>query len=352
VPPGRYEFEDFMDDYGPGTEPLRISVAVEVAESSIHVDFTGTSPQVRAAINCPFNFTYAWTLYGIRALTSPFVPENEGTRRPISVSAPEGCFVNPTPPSPSGARAIAAMRIVDAVMGAMAKALPQRGLAAPSHFCNVTYGGRNRSTGEAYIGYEMLLGGFGARPDKDGEDGLVASINCTNIPVEVQEATNPVLIERLEYITDSAGVGKFRGGTGIRRDIRILDDLAFTTIGDRFKFPPWGLWGGKSGATGSAQLIRDGVSQTLGSKGTFEVRAGDLFISCVSGAGGFGDALTRDPEAVLKDVLDGLVSAQAAIEQHGVSIDLAHERVDEEKTRALRKARHLQTNSRVAGGKE
>jgi N-methylhydantoinase B len=336
IPNGRYMFEDFMDDYGPGTEPLRIQVAVEVSDTAIHIDYAGTSPEVGAAINCPLNFTYAWTMYAVRALTSPDVPENEGTRRPITVSAPEGCLVNPLPPAPSGARATAAMRIVDAVMGAMAQAMPERGLAAPSHFCNVTYGGRSRETGEAYIGYEMLLGGFGARPDKDGDDGLVASINCTNIPVEVQEATNPVFVERLEYLTDSAGAGKFRGGTGIRRDIRVFDDLTFTTIGDRFVYPPWGLWGGGPGALGSAELIRDGVTSVMGSKETFDVHPGDVFISRVSGAGGLGNPMERDPQAVLGDVLDGFVTTESAAREYGVVIDGQREVVDEEETRRLR----------------
>jgi N-methylhydantoinase B len=185
----------------------------------------------------------------------------------------------------------------------------------------------------------MLLGGFGARPDKDGEDGLVASINCTNIPIEVQEATNPVVIERLEYIPDSAGVGRYRGGTGIRRDIHVLEDLTFTTIGDRFKFAPWGLWGGGSGAPGSAELFRDGDVHSLGSKITFDVRPGDRFVSRVSGAGGLGDPLERDPAAVLDDVLDGLVSAEAAFEHHAVVIDIEKECVDQEATKRERDAR-------------
>jgi N-methylhydantoinase B len=337
IPPGRYEFEDFMDDYGPGTDPLRIAVAAEIGDGAIHIDFAGTSEQVRAAINCPFNFTYAWTLYAVRAMTTPAVPESEGTRRPISVSAPERTFVNPVPPAPSGARATAAMRIVDAVMGALGKAAPERGVAAPSHFCNATYGGMNKATGEAYIGYEMLLGGFGARPDKDGEDGLVASINCTNIPVEVQEATNPVLIERLEYITDSAGPGTYRGGTGIRRDVRLLDDLSFTTIGDRFKFPPWGLRGGGSGTPGSAMLVRDGSTTALSSKITFEARRGDLFINSVSGAGGSGDPFEREPSAILQDVLDGFVSVESARRDYGVAV--VDDAIDKEATARLRATR-------------
>lgn len=329
IPDGRYTFVDQLDDYGPGTPPLEIHVAVEVNGDEIRVDFTGTSPQIRGAVNCPFNFTYAYALFAVRALTDPEIPENEGARKPLEVYAPPGCFLNPIPPTATGARACVAIRLVDALMGALAQALPDRAVAAPSQFANTTFGGLDPTTGEPFVYYELLIGGFGARPNKDGVDGLAACFNTSNIPVEVVEATSPISIEQMGFVQDSPGAGKYRGGCGMRKDIRLLSGpVLLTNLSDRYKVGPWGLWGGGAGATGSATLAQDGTRRSLESKLTCHLEAGDLLEYTSSAAGGWGHPFDRDAERVLDDVLDGYVSERAAYETYGVKVDLERQRVD------------------------
>lgn len=337
IPDGRYEFVDYLDDWGPDTKPVRIQCAVDVSGDEIVVDYTGTGPAARAAINCPYNFTYAYTLFAIKALTDPSIPENEGGRRPLRVIAPEGCFVNPVPPAPTGARATVAIRIVDVVMGALAQALPGRAVAAPSHFVNTTFGG-TLPDGEPFVYYELLIGGVGGRPSCDGEDALVSCFNTSNIPVEIHEATAPVLVERFELLADSGGPGLHRGGVGIRKAIRLLaGPVLLTNLSDRYTIAPWGLAGGDPGECGFVNLLRDGGESALHSKATCELEAGDVLDYRVSGAGGWGNPFERDPAAVLEDVIDELVSPEAARERYGVVLN-GHA-VDERATQALREGR-------------
>jgi N-methylhydantoinase B len=343
IPDGRYDFHDQLDDYGPNTEPLEIRVSVEVNGESVHIDFTGSSPQARAALNSPYNFTYAYSLFAIRSLTDPTIPETEGTRKPVSVHAPSGCFLNPTPPAATGARASAAIRIVDAVMGAMVKAVPDKAVAAPSQFANTTFGGLDPTSGEPFVYYELLIGGFGARPNKDGVEGLAAGFNTSNIPVEVTEATTPISIEQLAFIEDSAGAGRYRGGCAIRKDIKLLvGPVHLTNLSDRYKHGPWGLAGGHAGATGSAVLEQGGRERSLQSKLTCDVNAGTVIRYSSSGAGGWGHPFERDPQAVLDDVIDGYVSQPQAFAVYGVQIDTVTATIDvaatEERRQELRRA--------------
>lgn len=331
LPEGHYEFEDYLDDSGPDTEPLRVKATVTISHSpvSLSVDFEGSGPQVAAAINCPFNFTYAWALFAVRCLIAPHIPENDGVRRRITIEAPVGSFLHPEPPAPSGARATSAMRITEVVLGALAQAIPDRAVAAPSHFCNATFGGFDKHTNSGYVYYEMLIGGSGARLGHDGMDGMVSHINCCNIPIEVQEANAPVIIDKFEYLRDTGGPGQWRGGTGVRKVMKLTSGpVRLTNLGDRYKFPPWGLYGGMSGALGSSDLVRDGVRTSLGSKVTISAEAGDAIEHRVSGAGGWGDPMAREPTAVLDDVLDGLISSDQALEVYGVAVDLESESVD------------------------
>ncbi|HMJ96639.1 MAG TPA: hydantoinase B/oxoprolinase family protein [Thermoleophilaceae bacterium] len=337
IPDGRYEFEDYLDDWGPDTDPVRIAVAVDVSGDEITVDFTGTGPAVRAALNCPYNFTYAYSLFAVKALTDATLPENEGGRRPLTVIAPEGCFLNPIPPAPTGARATVAIRIVDAIMGALSQALPERAVAAPSHFVNTTFGGVS-DTGEPFVYYELLIGGVGGRAHSDGVDGLVSCFNTSNIPVEIHEATSPVLVERLELLEDSGGPGLHRGGVGIRKVLRVLaGPVRLTNLADRQVYPAWGLFDGEPGAIGSVTLSRNGHTEVLHSKTTRDVAAGDILDYRVAGAGGWGRPFARDPDAVLDDVIDGLVSVAAAEERYGVVVDRAAGEVDLTKTAERRK---------------
>jgi len=321
IPDGVYRFEDFMDDYGPGTEPLRVAVAVTVDGDSMIIDYQGSSAQTASGMNSYINYTRSYSYAAAKCLTDPLGSMNEGALRPITVKAPEGSFLNPRPPAGGGPRAIICYRTFESVLGALAPALPDRVTAAASHMANPTFGGWDRARKRRFVAYELVLSGTGARAAKDGCEAMSWAFNASNIPVEAQEANQPMLIERFELIRDSAGAGKFRGGCGIRRDLRLLaDEGKLTNLSDRQKFAPYGLGGGKPGKLGRTVLNPGPGEQVVHGKQSREFAYGDVISFQQSGAGGYGDPLERDPQRVLEDVLDDYVSVEAARGEYGVVI--------------------------------
>jgi len=337
--PGVYTFEDFMDDYGPGTEPLRVAVTVTIAHDSMVVDYEGSSPQTASGMNSYINYTRSYAYAAVKCLTDPLGPMNEGALRPITVKAPEGSFLNPRPPAGGGPRAIICYRTFESVIGALAKAAPARVAAAASHMANPTFGGWDRAKQRRCVAYELVLSGTGARATKDGCEAMSWAFNAANIPVEAQEANQPIIVERFELLRDSAGAGKFRGGCGIRRDMRFLvDEGKLTNLSDRQKVPPYGLFGGRPGGLGRTVINPGGDEQAVHGKASREFAYGDVISFQQSGAGGYGDPLEREPRRVLEDVLDDYVSIEAARGEYGVviegrGVDLG---VDETATRELR----------------
>ena len=313
IPDGRYEFEDFLDDCGPGTDPIRVHVTVTIAGDGIEIDFAGSSGTVQAALNSYINYTRAYGVFATRCLTEANLPNNEGSFRPIQVKAEEGSFFNPRFPAASGGRAAVQIRIFDAVNGAFAKCLPARAMGAFSHWSNPNIGGIDPRTGRPFIMYDMLLGGYGGRATKDGVEAMSPVMNCSNIPVEVIEHANPVLVERFELIPDSGGAGKYRGGCGIRKDVAVMADGAvLTLLGDRHTFQPYGVFGGGKGALGQSIVVSGGVSRNLGSKEVAVLKYGDVVSLRTSGAGGYGPATERDPAAIAADLADGYVTKAPA----------------------------------------
>ncbi|HEX2172723.1 MAG TPA: hydantoinase B/oxoprolinase family protein [Dehalococcoidia bacterium] len=340
IPDGRYEFTDYLDDVGRGTDPVTVHVAVTVAGDSVTVDFAGSSPQTESGINSPINYTRAYGIFAIRTLTDPLVPQNEGGLRPITITAPLGSFFNPKPPCSAGARAIVQVRIYEVINAALAPVLPQQALGSLSHWANPCIGGENPATGRRFIVYDIGMAGYGATHDRDGVEGLAPVFNTRNIPVEVDETRSPIVVERVELIPDSGGPGKYRGGLGLRKDIRLLADQAvLSNLAERQKFPGYGVFGGRPGAPGSTVLVRDGEEIRLGSKEIRKVFRNDLISQRLNGAGGYGNPLERDPAAVLRDVVGGYVTIEGARRDYGVIIDPALPRVDEAATRAERESR-------------
>jgi N-methylhydantoinase B len=339
VPDGVYTFEDFLDDWGPGTEPLRVFVTVTVDGDAVVIDYDGSSPQTASGMNSYLNYTRSYSYAAIKCLTDPYGPMNEGALRPITVSAPEGSFLNPRPPAGGGPRAIICYRTFEAVIGALAPALPARVAAASSHFANPTFGGWDRRRGRRFVAYELVLSGTGARATRDGCEAMAMAFNASNIPVEAQEASQPIVIERFELIPDSAGAGTFRGGCGLRRDMRFLaDEGKLTNLSERQRFAPYGVFGGRSGRLARTVINPGPDEQIVHGKQSREFAHGDVISFQQSGAGGYGDPLARDPARVLEDVLDEYVSVESARRDYGVVItgeglDL---RVDDAGTRALR----------------
>ncbi|MGH7210839.1 MAG: hydantoinase B/oxoprolinase family protein, partial [Acetobacteraceae bacterium] len=175
-----------------------------------------------------------------------------------------------------------------------------------------------------WIMYDLILGGFGGRSDKDGPEALCPVFNCANVPVEVHETNNPVRIHRLQFIEDSGGAGRFRGGCGLRKDVEILTEGATVVLlGDRHKNPPYGLFGGQSGSRGRTVLVRDGADTDLGSKEVRRLQRGDVISFRLSGAGGYGAPKERDLDKVAADLRNGFISRDAAISAYGLSsVDL------------------------------
>ena len=276
----------------------------------------------------------------MRALPAPFGPMNGGALRPVTVKAPEGSFLNPRPPAGGGPRAIICYRTFESVLGALAPARPERVTAAASHMANPTFGGWDRAKKRRFVAYELVLSGTGARATKDGCEAMSWAFNASNIPVEAQEANQPIVVERFELIRDSAGAGRFRGGCGVRRDLSFLaDEGKLTNLSDREKFAPYGLFGGKTGRVGPTVINPGPGEQIVHGKQSREFAYGDVISFEQSGAGGYGDPLERDPARVLEDVLDDYVSVEAARREYGVVIagTGADLRVDEAATGELRR---------------
>ena len=341
VPDGVYTFEDALDDWGPGTDPLRVAVTVTVDGDRMDIDYAGSSPQTASGMNSYINYTRSYSYAAVKCLTDPFGPMNEGALRPITVTAPEGSFLNPRPPAGGGPRAIICYRTFESVVGALARAVPDRVAAAASHMANPTFGGWDRAKNRRFVAYELVLSGTGARATKDGCEAMSWAFNASNIPVEAQEANQPIVVERFELIRDSAGAGKFRGGCGVRRDLRFLaDEGKLTNLSDRQKVAPYGLFGGRPGTLGRTVINPGPGERVVHGKASREFAYGDVVSFQQPGAGGYGDPLERDPRRVLEDVLDDYVSVEAARADYGVVIkdDGFDLEVDERATTKLRRA--------------
>jgi N-methylhydantoinase B len=310
MPDGEHRFEDFMDDRGTGTDPLRIAVAVRVAADGIAVDFAGTDPQTESGLNSYFNYTRSYVYAAVKCLTDPYGPMNAGALRPVEITAPEGCFLNPRPPAGGGPRAAICTRIFDVVLGALAPALPETVTAANSHFCNATFGAWDPVRRRRFVGYELIHGGTGARAGRDGCEAMSSPYNAANIPVEAAEAATPVIVERFELIPDSGGRGRHRGGLGVRRDVRILgESIKFTNLSERHRFRPFGVMGGEPGQLGRT-VVNPGTprEREIGGKASVELEYGDVVSFQLAGAGGYGDPAERDPDLVAEDLRLGLVT--------------------------------------------
>jgi N-methylhydantoinase B len=337
IPDGLYTFEDALDDYGPGTDPVPVRAAVRVAGDELAIDFAGSAPQTPSGLNSYINYTRSYAYAAIKCLTDPYGPMNEGALRPIRVDAPEGSFLNPRPPAGGGPRAIICYRVFEAVIGALAAALPERVAAASSHFANPTFGGYDPTRRRRFVAYELVLSGTGARAGKDGCEAMATAFNASNIPVEAQEQNHPLVVERFELIPDSAGPGRHRGGCGVRRDMRFLaEDGKLTNLSERQRLAPYGLFDGRPGRLARTVINPGPNERVVHGKDSVDFAFGDLISFQQSGAGGYGDPRAREPERVLADVLDGYVSIGHAREAYGVVIDPATLTVDEEATRRLR----------------
>ena len=321
MPRGTYRFVDHLDDVGPGTTPVRMEVSVTLDGHDIVFDFTGTDPQTRSSINSTLNYTRSYAYWVAKAITTrDAIPQNEGQLRPVQIVAPEGSFFNAQPPAAVGGRACLNQRIVELIFGALAEAIPERVCAASGQWVNPIFGGTDPATGKSFVLYDYILSGVGARRQRDGVDAMSPVFSVENVPLEIQEAQYPIMIERFELMTDSGGPGRTRGGLSLRKDVRMLTDgVVLSNLSDRYRFPPYGLDGGHAGMLGETVLNPGRPDErSLESKGTYVLNAGDVVSFRSAGSGGCGPPEERPRETVADDVREGYVSPEAARELYGL----------------------------------
>ncbi|MFZ4808878.1 MAG: hydantoinase B/oxoprolinase family protein [Hyphomicrobiaceae bacterium] len=343
-PKGTYRFLDHIDNDGFSDTPIPIAVAITVQDDgTLMVDYTGSSKQVKGALNSTLSFTRSLTYLSVRCVLSREVPNNVGVFRCIKTRVPEASVLNPVLPGPCAARALTGYRVFDAMLGALAQIVPDKVPAAGEGGNSVICISGLRPNRKPFIIVDMICGAWGGRPDKDGLEAVTnASQNLSNAPVEVMEAEHPVRIEEYAFVPDSCGAGQWRGGVGIRRSYRILAPEALMQMRtDRVVFRPYGLSGGGQGGPSRNSLVEDGVTRALPGKITMGVREGMLIIHDQAGGGGFGDPFIRNPELVAEDVRDGKITPEFAVREHGVVCD-ADGNIDHAGTRRLRAARSTQ----------
>jgi len=258
IPDGTYSAQDFLDDDGFSSEPVPLRVSIKIRRGRAWVDFAGSSPACRGSVNAVMAITTSAVFYVFRCLVGEDIPACAGLLDPIEVRAPEGSVVNARPPSAVAAGNVeTSQRIVDVLLRALAKALPHRIPAASSGTMNnLSFGGIDPRTGEAFAYYETIGGGMGARPDADGLSGVHTHMtNSLNTPIEALESAYPVRVRRYSLRRGSGGKGQFRGGDGIIREVEFLTDVRASILSERRRFQPYGLYGGKPGMAGRNELI-------------------------------------------------------------------------------------------------
>ena len=332
LPEGEFSFEDWIDDDGIDLDkPIRLFVKFSKDGDGIVADWTGSSPQVKGAINNTLSFTKAATYTAIRSILPKGIPNNEGVFRAVKVIAPPGTIANAVLPAACAARGLTGFRMVDCAFGALAMMVPDQVFAASDGGnTGISIGGYYPDR-TPFIYVDFTCGTWGGRPFADGLDGNSNMFaNMASQPVEVTEAEHPIQILSYEFVPDKAGAGKFRGGTPFRRDYRFLEETGVLQVrSDRRRFRPYGLYGGWPGKPSRNFLNPDGENRLLPSKFTMEIKRGEIFRHELAGSGGWGEPLHRDPMRVLKDVRNEVLSLRMASDVYGVVIDAESWRVDE-----------------------
>jgi N-methylhydantoinase B len=339
LPRGTWAAEGRLDGDGVSDEPLRVAVAVTLDGHVATFDLTGTAPQRPSSINTTFAMTFASCAYAIRVHLDPDIPVNDGFYRLVRVIAPPGSIANSVSPAAIGAGADTGMRVCETALRALAGALPAESMAdAKGTVCNVAIAGTDPRTGEYFVFYEAIAGGYGARAGQDGMDAVQPHFqNTENAPIEETEARYPLRVLRYGLVPDSEGPGRFRGGLGLRRDYVAEGDVVLSVMAERSTFEPEGLFGGEPGRSAHFLLNPGPAGHALGSKFSVPVPAGDVMSLQLGGGGGYGPPLERDPAAVAADVRSRRVSPARAAARYGVSVT-ADGQVDARRTAAARAA--------------
>jgi N-methylhydantoinase B len=330
IPDGTYRFTEYMEDDLRSEVPIRLQVALTVEGDALHLDFSGTDPQVGAALNiASHGVTHPFLCQAINAYLvteDPGIPKASSILRPVRVTAPAGSVVNARFPAAIGVRYGTVLRVFDAVLGALAQALPGRIPAAPAGaIAPVVAAIPDPLTGQRRVQVvEPMLGGGGGRPTMDGLGGADSTSGfLRNTPVESIEAEVPIVIRRYHLIPDTGGAGEHRGGLAVRLDFQVYHpDAVVTARGmERFRLEPWGVAGGRAGTSGSCVVNRDTPpARDIGKVDVLRLEPGDVVSICSPSGGGHGDARRRDPARVRDDVRAGYLTVERAREAYGVVV--------------------------------
>lgn len=339
LPDGVYEFTDWIDDDGIDLGvPIPLQVKFTKAGDSLHADWAGTALQVKGAINSTLSFTKAAVYTAVKAILPLDIQANEGFFAAIKVTAPAGTIANAVMPAATAARGLTGFRMMDCCFGALARMLPDR-VCAASDGGNVglSVGGYDGDR-KPFVFVDFTCGAWGGRPWADGLEGNASLFgNISSSSIEMVEVENPLEVLAYEFIPDSMGAGRFRGGAAYRRDYRFTEGSGVLQIrADRCSISPYGLYGGSPGRPGRNEFDLHKQVVPLPSKVTRNIRRGDTFRYEMAGGGGWGDPLERDPESVLRDMRNDLLSACAARDDYGVVIEIGTWTVNRPATAKLR----------------
>jgi len=350
LPDGSCTFEDWIDDDGiTYDQPILLKVKVRKENDGLVVDWTGSSPQVRGAINNTLSFTKAATYTCIKSILPDDIPNNEGFFRAIEVIAPPGTIANCVLPAATAARGLTGFRMVECCFGALAMLLPDKIFAASDGGnVGVTIGGYYPDR-TPFIYVDFWGSAWGGRPWADGLDGnanIFANLGLQS--AELTELEQPIRILATEFIQDVMGPGKYRGGASLRRDFLFLEEEAILQVrSDRRVFRPYGLYGGRPGRSSWNFINPQRENRIVPAKVTMIIKRGDVYRHEQAGPGGWGDPLERETWRVLKDVRNGFISARSAREDYGVILDIRNWVIDEQETAGLRG--ELRANRKGAG---
>ena len=324
---GTYSYEAYLDCSGDSFEPVIVKTEIKLEGDHLTIDFSGSSPQTKGPLNAGPAVAPTGAFIILKSFLDPDGPINHGAFRPIHFINPEGSVLNARYPAPCGGFSEIRRCVESAVMGALAKAIPDRVTGDIKGTANHVYiSGANPQSGETFIFYEYPAGGTGAFNEGDGNntvrsftEGDFGSIQ----PVESIENLFPLIVEKCELRTDSGGDGKTRGGLGLRREIKILtEEASLSVLSDKNMIPPFGVLGGFWGAPNRFGVIRKekwiAPSSIPGKVTRFPLEQGDVVVMETSGGGGYGDPLERDPERIEKDLGEGLITKEKAKTRYGV----------------------------------
>jgi N-methylhydantoinase B len=318
---GVYYAEDWLDEDGINNEPVKLAVRATVRGGDLEFDFSACAAQLGTGKNVPYTHTMATVYYCVKAMIDPGLPINEGMYRPIKVIAPEGSIVNPRAPAGVGSRGLTSMILSDVIVDALSQAAPDRAVAPGGPYQGIILSGWDAARGRFFVDYENFAGGHGASVRGDGMDvAQIHMTNTSNLPIEVMEIEFPVRVERYDIVPDSGGAGRYRGGTGVCRELRILTQTNVALRSARQKFPALGRAGALAGATGSFVLNRgsEPPKPLPSTASEIPLKTGDLLRIVSPGGGGYGNPKERTPEAIACDVREGKVTPQAARAVYGL----------------------------------